>query len=144
MYFDFLIKFLRYGGGSIIALSVDVGMLLLIAYATPAPYLLAAAIAFVFGGVAKYLVSTYFVYEDNRGDDKTMSIVWFILIALCGLAANHTIIYLSVEYIGLSLFFAKVISAGFVFVMNFLLLGVIVFKDPLINKNNPSYNSVSD
>jgi len=134
MYYDFLIKFLRYGGGSVIALGVDVGVFLLVAYATPAPYLLAAAVGFVFGGVAKYLVSIYFVYEDNRGDDKAMSIVWFILIALCGLAANHMIIYLSVEYIGLNLFFAKVISAGFVFVMNFLLLGVIVFKDPLINK----------
>ncbi len=136
MYFDFLIKFLRYGGGSVIALGVDVGMLLLVAYATPAPYLVAAATGFVFGCFAKYAVSTYFVYEDNRDDDKTLSIVWFIAIALCGLALNHLIIYFGVEHFGLNLFFSKVISAGCVFVMNFFLIGMIVFKDPIIPKRD--------
>jgi len=136
MYFDFFIKLLRYGGGSVIALGVDVAILLLVTYATSAPYLVAAATAFVFGSVTKYMVSKYMVYDDNRGDDKALSILWFVAIALCGLAANHLIIYLGVEHFGLNLFFSKVISAGFVFVMNFFLIGVIVFKDPIMPKQD--------
>ena len=136
MYFDFLIKFLRYGGGSVIALSVDWGVLAFMFDVVGVPYLVAVATGFIFGCFAKYAVSTYFVYEDNRNDGKALSILWFIAIALCGFAATHLIIYIGVEHLELNLYFSKFISSGCVFVMNFFLIGMIVFKDPIIPKRD--------
>jgi len=125
---------LRYGGGSILAVGADVGLMWVLASLAKTPYLVAAATGFAFGCVVKYVVSKYLVYEDNRGDDKALSIVLFVAIALCGLALNHVIIYLGVEYLGTHLLLAKLFSAGLVFVMNFFLLGLFVFKDPLYKK----------
>lgn len=129
--FDFFIKVLRYGGSSLIAVGADVGLLWFLASVVKVPYLIAAAAAFAVGGVVKYLVSKYMVYEDNRGDDKARSIVLFICFALACLLLNQIIIYVGVEILGVHLLLAKLFSAGFIFVLNFFLIGLFVFKDPL-------------
>lgn len=129
-----VIKFMRYFGGSLIALGADVGMMWgLVNYANVS-YLYAAAIGFSFGGIVKYLVSKYLVFEDNRGSKKALSIALFIFFSMCGLFVNHLILYVGVDLIGLHLLLAKVFSAGFVFFMNFFLMGFFVFKDPLVRK----------
>jgi len=132
----FLLKVLRYGGGSLLAVGADVGLMWLLASVANTPYLIAAGTGFTVGCVVKYLVSKYLVYEDNRGNDKALSIVVFISIALCGLALNQFVIYVGVEYLGAHLFLAKLFSAGLVFVMNFFLLGLLVFKDPLVKEKS--------
>lgn len=131
MNLEFLIKALRYGGGSLLAVGTDVGLMWFLASMAKVPYLIAAAVGFTIGGVVKYLVSKYMVYDDNRGDDKTISIVLFIVFALCCLLLNQIIIYVGVELLGAHLLLAKLFSAGFIFVINFFLIGLFVFKDPL-------------
>jgi len=75
------------------------------------------------------------VYEDHREGKEPLTIVTFIAIALSALLANQAIIYVSVEYLGAHLFLAKAISAGIIFVANFFLIGLFVFKDPLYKKS---------
>ncbi len=131
MNFQFIKKFLLYGGGSVIALASDIGLLAALHYLMDMPELSAAATAFVFGCVVKYVVSEKLVYEDNREGSHTQSIIIYVIIAISALATNHLIIYLGVEVFNLDLLISKTISAGVVFVSNFFLLGLLVFKDPL-------------
>ncbi len=137
---ELLKKIALYGGGSVIALGADVATLALLHYLFNVGELAAAALAFVVGSYVKYVVSMKMVYDDNREGAKTRSIIVFILVALGAMIANHLIIYIGVELLGVNLMISKVVSAGVIFVSNFFLLGILVFKDPLL-PSSPKHNS---
>lgn len=134
MNFQLLTKMIRYGASSIAALGVDVGVMWALFSLFKMPYLWAAALGFTVGCVIKYVVSKYLVFEDNRQGGKSLSRLLFIVIAISCLMLNHTIIYIGVDLFGMHLLFAKVFSAAVIFVLNFFLLGLLVFKDPLTSK----------
>lgn len=134
MNWPFIEKFIRYGGSSLLALGTDVAALAILNYVLKFPYLLATGLAFVLGSVVKYLVSKHMVYEDNREGNEPQSIVTFIVIACGALLANQIIIYSCVEYLNAHLMLAKTLAAGIIFIANFFLIGLFVFKDPLYQK----------
>ncbi len=136
MNLDFLIKVIRYGGSSLLAVGADVGLMWLLFSLANVSYLMAAAVGFTVGGVVKYLVSKYMVYEDNREGNKTMSIILFISFAIGCLLLNQVIIYVGVEFLNAHLLIAKLFSAGIIFVLNFFLIGLFVFKDPLYKRSD--------
>ena len=138
MYLQLIKKFCLYGGGSVIALAADIGMLSFLHYVLSKSALWSAGIAFVFGCIVKYIVSERIVYEDNRQGSHTTSIVIYMVIALSALLTNHVIIYLGVNVFDMNLLLSKTISAGVVFISNFFLLGFFVFKDDLGIKITPN------
>lgn len=118
------------------AVGADVGLMWLLFSLANVSYLMAAAVGFTVGGVVKYLVSKYMVYEDNREGNKTMSIILFISFAIGCLLLNQVIIYVGVEFLNAHLLIAKLFSAGIIFVLNFFLIGLFVFKDPLYKRSD--------
>ncbi|MFT6407754.1 MAG: putative flippase GtrA [Arenicella sp.] len=134
MNLQLLTKMFRYGGSSIAALAADVGIMWALFSVFTVPYLCAAAIGFTVGCVVKYVVSKHLVFQDNRQGGKSLSRILYIVIAIACLLLNHAIIYIGVDLLGAHLLTAKVLSAGVIFILNFFLLGLLVFKDPLTSK----------
>lgn len=134
MRFSLFMKMAWYGATSSLAVGSDIGLLWLLMSSFSVPYLIAAAIGFSVGCVVKYLVSKYLVFENNQSNSEVHTVSLFILIAIIGLSTNHLIIYTGVEYFNLHVLLAKIVSAGLVFVMNFFLIGLLVFKDSDIVK----------
>lgn len=132
--FSLLVKMARYGATSFLAVGADIGLMWWLAYSFSISYLLAAAVGFCVGCLVKYLVSKYLVFDNNGERGETLTVTLFLLIAVVGLSVNHLIIFVGVEYLDVHLLLAKIFSAGFVFVLNFFLLGVFVFKDAEVIK----------
>lgn len=128
--YRFLIKTLRYGASSAIALGVDVGLMMGLIEFAGLNYLYAAAIGFSTGCVVNYVLSKYYVFEDKSGHSETQSVVLFFSVGLAGLLLNQLILYVGVDLLSIHTLAAKAASAGIVFWFNFLLRGIFVFKDP--------------
>lgn len=126
----FLVKTIRYGASSAIALGVDVGLMMGLIEFAGLNYLYAAAIGFSAGCVVNYVLSKYFVFEDKSNNSETQTVVLFFSVGVAGLLLNQLVLYVGVDLLSTPTLVAKAASAGIVFWFNFLLRGIFVFKDP--------------
>lgn len=119
------IQFFRYlfvGGFSAV---VDIGSLFLMTDIFHINYLVSAAIAFTFGIISNYFVSTIWIFESKGNKRKEFLI--FVLIGIVGLLWNELILWSLVSKIGLFYLTAKIISTGFVLFWNFGMRKKFVF-----------------
>jgi len=130
---DLIIKAVRYSLGSILAVLVDIAVLWGLVNMSEISYLYAAALAFIFGCITKYLVSKHFVFEDNSANPEALTITLFLVVAALSLLINQVVLFVGVDLLSMHLLVAKIMSAGIVFISNFFLLGYFVFKDPDIH-----------
>ncbi|MBT3371521.1 MAG: GtrA family protein [Rhodospirillaceae bacterium] len=121
-------EFRRYFAASILGLSVDVGLLMLLTQAFSLPYLLANSFAFLSGSAVVYLASAHWAFQKRRFGNAIFESFLFVLIGVVGLAINDAMLWISVEILVWSLLPAKFLAAGFSFLTNFALRKVVLFN----------------
>jgi len=119
------IKFFRYlfVGGT--ATVVDMGALYVFTSILGLNYLISAAIGFVLGVTANYLMCIAWVFKSSGKIEK--EIILFVIIGIGGLILNEVIIWLLVEEAGLYFMIAKVVAVAAVMVWNFGMRKKFVF-----------------
>jgi putative flippase GtrA len=93
-------------------------------------YLLSAAVAFILGLTTNYVLSTLWVFSDNRFKNKYSEFILFAIIGTIGLGLNEFIIYLCCEYFNIYYMISKLISTLIVFFWNFFVRKYILFTKP--------------
>lgn len=91
-------------------------------------YLLSAAIAFILGLTCNYLLSTAWVFDNNRLKNRWAEFVVFAIIGLVGLGLNELIMYVCCDGLHLHYMVAKLISTALVFFWNFFARKFILFN----------------
>lgn len=92
-------------------------------------YLISAAIAFILGLITNYQLSTIWVFNNSRLNNKFTEFTIFSIIGIIGLGLNEIIIYICSEFLNLYYMISKLISTVVVFFWNFLGRKYILFTN---------------
>jgi putative flippase GtrA len=122
---DTKIQFFRYIFVGGVATIIDMGSLYVFTSMAGIHYLISAAIAFVFGVMANYLMSIVWVFKTTGNFKREITL--FVIIGLGGLILNEIIIWLLVEKVSLYYMIAKAIAVVIVLVWNFGMRKKFVF-----------------
>lgn len=122
---DTKIQFFRYIFVGVVATIIDMGSLYVFTSMVGIHYLISAAIAFVFGVMANYLMSIVWVFKTTGNFKREITL--FVIIGLGGLILNEVIIWLLVEKVSLYYMIAKAIAVVIVLVWNFGMRKKFVF-----------------
>ncbi len=122
-----LLQLFRYGfvGGA--AFVVDYATLFVLTNNVGVQYLWSAAIAFVLGLVANYLLSISWVFR-NRGDlSRWQEFLFFAVIGVVGLGFNELIMYACTGLMHIHYMVSKLVSTAIVFFWNFFARKYLLF-----------------
>lgn len=120
-------EFARYFLVSMFALLLDMGLLLLLARVMH--YALAATASFMIGAVVHYLLSIRFVFERRRMEHrKWLEGGVYVTIGLVALVVNDIVIIACVEWFVAPLWLAKMVAAGFSFLIGYVARKASLFR----------------
>jgi putative flippase GtrA len=109
------------------ALAADSMVLLLLNREFAVPYLPAATISFILGGVVAYQLSIRFVWHTTTATTYEASL--FLLLGVAGLAINAVIMFCMISELHVALLLSKAAAAGCTFICNYLLRRRLVFPN---------------
>ena len=112
-------EWLRYVAAGLVALAVDFGTYVALIRLADVNYLIAAPAGFALGLATIYAFSVRWIFDHRRVADRRVEFGIFTLIGLGGMGLNQLVIYVGVDWAGLSPELAKVVSAALVFCFNF-------------------------
>lgn len=98
-------------------------------------YLISAAFAFLLGLITNYLLSTIWVFNSSRLNNKFTEFLIFGTIGIIGLCINEIIIYICCVFFNLHYMISKLLSTALVFFWNFFGRKYILFTNFHINQN---------
>ncbi len=110
------------------ALAVDVATLYVLSVGFGAHYLLANPIAFTLGALVAYVGSVRWAFRNRRMSNSGLELAIFVTIGVGGLAVNEAMMWLSIEFVALSLLFAKAAAAVTSFAFNFIVRKLVLFS----------------
>lgn len=122
------IQFFRYifvGGAAFI---VDFVSLFVFTDIIGVYYLISAAIAFILGLIANYILSISWVFNKRTLDNIWSEFTIFAVIGILGLGLNEIIIWFFTDYIGLFYLFSKIIAAALILFWNFFARKFTLFR----------------
>jgi putative flippase GtrA len=127
-----LVELRNYFVVSFCGLLVDVSLLLLLNQRYAVPYLIAASISFICGGIVGYQLCTRYVFV-GRGTlrGRPFDLMLFLFLGLVGLAINTIILAAAVELGHAPLLMAKAAAAGCTFCGNYWMRRRWVFPSDL-------------
>lgn len=125
---DTFIQFFRYIFVGGFAFAVDAFILWLCEHWMN--YLIAAAIAFVAGLIANYILSTHFVFSQSKDvPSKTLEFITYGIIGIIGLLLTELLMYVFTDLCGLYFLASKIIAAAIVLIWNFAARKVILYTE---------------
>lgn len=122
-----LLQLFRYGfvGGA--AFVVDYATLFVLTNNVGVQYLWSAAIAFVLGLVANYLLSISWVFRNRGSLSRWHEFLFFAVIGVVGLGFNELIMYACTDLMHIHYMVSKLISTAIVFFWNFFARKYLLF-----------------
>lgn len=122
-----LLQLFRYGfvGGA--AFVVDYATLFVLTNNVGVQYLWSAAIAFVLGLVANYLLSISWVFRNRGSLSRWQEFLFFDVIGVVGLGFNELIMYACTDLMHIHYMVSKLISTAIVFFWNFFARKYLLF-----------------
>lgn len=91
-------------------------------------YLTSAAIAFILGLIANYILSISWVFNKRTLDNMWSEFTIFAVIGIIGLVLNEVIIWFFTGYVGLFYLLSKIIAAALILFWNFFARKFTLFK----------------
>lgn len=120
----------NYFFASCCALLVDVALLLFLSQWCHVPYLLAATLSFIAGGILAYQLSVRYVFVGHHvRAGRPLGLALFIVLGLIGLLINAAVLALTVGVAHAPLLGGKVLAAGCTFYGNYWMRRRWVFSD---------------
>lgn len=94
-------------------------------------YLLSNLISYSVGLVIVFILNIKWVFGYRKYGKVSIELSIFSLIAIVGLLLSELLIWLMVELLLIDYLYAKVASAGFIFIFNYFLRKILLFS-PLV------------
>ena len=121
-------ELVRYTAVAAVALAVDVGALYACTALLQMHYLASAAVGFTLGLLTNYLLCVQVVFARRRMASAWREFQIFAAIGIMGLLLNELFIWTFVEWLGIHYLFSKLGSAALVFVWNFGVRKLALFR----------------
>jgi len=121
-------EFMRYFVAGTLAFGVDFAVLIGLTELTQVSYLLANVAGFCLGLGVSYGLSVGWVFSTRRMQCAVSEFGIFLLVGLLGLLVNELVIWGLTDGAGLHYALAKIGATGVVFVLNFALRKIILFR----------------
>ena len=121
-------EFLRYFVAGCLAFGGDFLVLVGLTELGGVNYLVSNVFGFCCGLLISYLLCIRWVFIRRRVTVPAREFTIFTLLALVGLALNEAVLWTAVELAGQHYAVAKVVATGAVFVVNFLMKKLILFR----------------
>jgi putative flippase GtrA len=110
-------------------LAVDGAVLLVLNRQFGVPYLLAATISFILGGVVGYQLSIRFVWDSGNSRSNSYELALFLLLGIVGLGVNVAVMLVMISRLHAPLLMGKATAAGCTFICNYLMRRRLVFPN---------------
>lgn len=129
---SFYIQFFRYifVGGT--AFVVDFGFLYFFSDICGIYYLISAILSFIISVLVNYVMSTKWVFNQDKIDNKVVEFNLFIIISTIGLVFTEILLYFFTDIVGLYYLISKIISAIIVLFWNFIARRVMFYGKEFI------------
>lgn len=121
-------EFTRYFWAGMLAFGCDFLVLVALTEVGGVNYLASNIIGFAAGLLTSYLLCIRWVFDRRRFQAVSGEFAVFSLLAVAGLGINEAVIWSMVEMAGLHYTLAKILATGFVFVFNFSLKKIVLFR----------------
>lgn len=123
-----MIQLFRYTfvGGA--AFLVDIGSLYILTSFVGIYYLISAAIAFILGLIANYILSIGWVFNNRTLNSAKLEFGVFALIGVVGLGFNEVLIWFFTDYVHIFYLISKMIAAVLILFWNFFARKFTLFK----------------
>lgn len=122
------VQALRYVLAGSIAYAIDYSALITLTNVFGIYYLMSAAIAFILGAVASYVLNITWVFDKRTLKDRRMEVSIFFAIGIIGLFLNHYCILFFTEAVNLHYLISKFFSTIAVAAVNFSARKYILFR----------------
>jgi putative flippase GtrA len=120
-----LFRYIFVGGAAFI---VDFGSLFILTDFLGVYYLISAAIAFILGLLANYILSVNWVFNRRTVENRTFEFGIFALIGIIGLGLNEVIIWFFTDNLQMYYLYSKIISAVIILFWNFFARKFTLFR----------------
>lgn len=120
-----LFRYLFVGGAAFL---IDFGVLFALTEWAGVHYLIAAAVAFLAGLCANYMLSIAWVFSSRRMANRRLEFAVFALIGVVGLGLNELIIWQCTDTLGFHYLVSKMVAAGIVMFWNFFARKLALFR----------------
>lgn len=121
-------EFGRYLLTGSIAFGIDMAVLVLLTEALQISYLIANIFGFCIAVTVSYMLCINWVFKTRRMQCAVSEFSVFVLVALLGLLVNESCMWMLVDGTGVHYTLAKVLATGLVFMLNFVLRKVFLFR----------------
>lgn len=125
-------QFLKYAVGGTIAFVVDMGLLFILTDLAKLWYLWSATFSFIVAALVNYFFQRFWTFKSQERR-VTRQFLTFLSLQGVGLFINNTMMYLTVEYLGVWYLIAKAFAALVVLIWNFWSSKVFVFNKKFID-----------
>ena len=125
---NIFIQLFRYTVVGGIAFIIDFSSLFILTEYVNIYYLTSAAIAFSLGLITNYSLSILWVFDKRSVGNKYIEFIIFSLIGMVGLLLNEFFIWFFTEIALLHYLWSKVISTFFVYLWNFTVRKILLFR----------------
>ncbi len=122
------IQFFRYIFVGGIAFIVDFGLLFVFTEFFGIYYLISAAMAFILGLVANYLLSVSWVFNRRTLDNRTFEFGIFAVIGIVGLGLNEVFIWFFTAELSFYYLLSKILAAVLILFWNFFARKLTLFR----------------
>ena len=98
-------------------------------------YMFATVLAFIFSTTANWILGRVLTFKNNQkyADERWKEVLAVFAVSAIGLIFNMIIMYILVTLIGLNtkllMTFSKIIATGIVFIWNFLIRKLVIYKN---------------
>jgi putative flippase GtrA len=120
-------KVIRYIIAGVLSAGLEMGLLITLVEHLGHEVLTANVIAFIITNIANYIMSRYWVFNQQT-IKKRIEFPVFMFFVTCGLLINQVVLWYLVNQISIDYRIAKVVSIGTVVVWNFFTRNSIIFK----------------
>lgn len=118
----------RYFLASVLALIADYFVLIFLVSVVGFHYILGAVAGFVFGSAFVYYMSTSWVFDSRRLNNRVHEFSVFFSVGFVALVVGVCIIWFFTEIVGFHYILSKLISTGAVFLFNFFVRRLLLFR----------------
>lgn len=123
-----ILQFIKslFAGG--IATVVDIGLLWILKDKFNFHYIIANILSFTAGIVVNYIITSIWVFDKSKIDDKKVEFTIFTVIALAGLGLNTFFMWIFTYIVKLHYLISKVIATFVVYGFNFTARKILIYK----------------
>lgn len=122
------VQFFRYGFVAAISLFCDFGTLVLLKQVAGMNYLIAAAIAFIFGLIVNYILSIFWVFTSRNVSNAKLEFTIFAIIGVIGLGLTELILWILTSKLGLFYMLSKAVATMVVYFWNFFVRKYTLYR----------------